>query len=121
MSRNSRRGSSLAVGYGEGAMYIGTDALALAPLTSRVSYLEDDDWVVLTSKDCTVYQGDRKVFETSPIEVTEAWTNRVKTVPVAFSLSLDKLSPGKYNCQITILNPTGQKAAFWQAPVVLVP
>ena len=69
----------------------------------------------------TLYQGDRKVFETSPIEVTEAWTNRVKTVPVAFSLSLDKLSPGKYNCQITILNPTGQKAAFWQAPVVLVP
>ena len=31
------------------------------------------------------------------------------------------LPPGKYNCQITILNPTGQKAAFWQAPVVLVP
>ena len=43
----ARRGSSLAVGYGDGEMYVGTDALALAPFTKRVSYLEDDDWVVL--------------------------------------------------------------------------
>ena len=69
----------------------------------------------------TIYQGDRKAFETTPIEITEAWTNRVKTMPIAFSLSLDKLPPGKYNCQVTILNPAGQKAAFWQAPVVVVP
>ena len=48
----ARRGSSLAIGYGEGEMYIGTDALALAPFTKRVSYLEDDDWVVLRSDDC---------------------------------------------------------------------
>ena len=69
----------------------------------------------------TLYQDDRKAFETTPIEVTEAWTNRVRTMPIAFSLSLEKLPPGKYNCQVTILNPAGQKAAFWQAPVVLVP
>jgi glucosamine--fructose-6-phosphate aminotransferase (isomerizing) len=61
MLLGARRGSSLAVGYGDGEMYIGTDALALAPFTSRVSYLEDDDWVVVTAKGCTVYQGDRKV------------------------------------------------------------
>jgi glucosamine--fructose-6-phosphate aminotransferase (isomerizing) len=53
----ARRGSSLAVGYGDGEMYVGTDALALAPFTKRVSYLEDDDWVVLTANGCTVYQG----------------------------------------------------------------
>ncbi len=46
----ARRGSSLAVGYGEGEMYVGTDALALAPFTKRVSYLEDDDWVVLKAR-----------------------------------------------------------------------
>jgi glucosamine--fructose-6-phosphate aminotransferase (isomerizing) len=57
----ARRGSSLAVGYGEDAMYIGTDALALAPFTSRVSYLEDDDWAVLTLNDATVRQGNTKV------------------------------------------------------------
>ncbi len=57
----ARRGSSLAVGYGDGEMYIGTDALALAPFTSRVSYLEDDDWVVLKADGCTIYQGMQKV------------------------------------------------------------
>ena len=53
----ARRGSSLAVGYGDGEMYIGTDALALAPFTKQVSYLEDDDWVVVRADGCTVYQG----------------------------------------------------------------
>jgi glucosamine--fructose-6-phosphate aminotransferase (isomerizing) len=57
----ARRGSSLAVGYGDGAMYVGTDALALAPFTKRVSYLEDDDWVVLRSDGCKVYQGRQEV------------------------------------------------------------
>ena len=57
----ARRGSSLAVGYGDGEMYVGTDALALAPFTKRVSYLEDDDWVVLKSDGCEVYQGTKQV------------------------------------------------------------
>jgi glucosamine--fructose-6-phosphate aminotransferase (isomerizing) len=57
----ARRGSSLAIGYGEGAMYIGTDALALAPFTKRVSYLEDDDWVVVRADGCTVYHGKTEV------------------------------------------------------------
>jgi hypothetical protein len=41
-------------------------------------------------------------------------------VALKFSLSLAKLPPGEYNCQITVLNPASQKAAFWQAPVMLV-
>ena len=57
----ARRGSSLAVGYGDGEMYIGTDALALAPFTKRVSYLEDEDWVVVRGDGCTVYQGTTEV------------------------------------------------------------
>jgi glucosamine--fructose-6-phosphate aminotransferase (isomerizing) len=59
----ARRGSSLAVGYGDGdgTMYIGTDALALAPFTKRVTYLEDDDWVVLDAKGATIFQGDKEV------------------------------------------------------------
>jgi len=39
----ARRGSPLAIGYGEGAMYVGSDALALAPLTDRIQYLEEND------------------------------------------------------------------------------
>ena len=57
----ARRGSSLAIGYGDGEMYVGTDALALAPFTKRVSYLEDDDWVVLQADGCKVYQGKTEV------------------------------------------------------------
>jgi len=43
----ARKGSPLAVGYGDGEMYLGSDALALAPLTNRICYLEEGDWVVL--------------------------------------------------------------------------
>jgi glucosamine 6-phosphate synthetase-like amidotransferase/phosphosugar isomerase protein len=43
----ARQGAPLAVGYGDGEMYLGSDALALAPFTGRVAYLEEGDWVVL--------------------------------------------------------------------------
>ena len=55
------------------------------------------------------------------LQVTEALNNRLKTMPLKFDLSLAKLPPGEYNCQVTVLDPTGQKAAFWQAPVMVVP
>jgi glucosamine--fructose-6-phosphate aminotransferase (isomerizing) len=44
----ARRGSPLAVGWGQGEMYVGSDALALAPFTRQISYLEDGDWAVVT-------------------------------------------------------------------------
>jgi glucosamine--fructose-6-phosphate aminotransferase (isomerizing) len=46
----ARRGSPLAIGYGKGEMYLGSDAIALAPFTDRISYLEEGDWAVLTQK-----------------------------------------------------------------------
>jgi hypothetical protein len=42
-------------------------------------------------------------------------------VPLRFSIPLDKLETGRYDCQVTVLEPTGQKVAFWQAPIALVP
>ncbi len=50
----ARRGSPLAIGFGEGEMYVGSDALALAPLTRKISYLEDGDWAVVTHAGATV-------------------------------------------------------------------
>jgi len=44
----ARQGSPLAIGYGDGEMYVGSDAIALAPFTDRISYLEDGDWAVIT-------------------------------------------------------------------------
>jgi glutamine---fructose-6-phosphate transaminase (isomerizing) len=51
----ARRGSPLALGIGEGEMFLGSDAIALAPLTKVIVYLEDGDWTVLTDKGYTIY------------------------------------------------------------------
>ena len=50
----ARKGSPLAIGYGDGEMYLGSDAMALAPFTDAVSYLEEGDWAVLTRKSVEV-------------------------------------------------------------------
>jgi hypothetical protein len=67
------------------------------------------------------YRGQAKAFETPPLLVSEGLNNRLKTVPLGFSIPLSKLPPGRYNCQVTVVDPAVQKAAFWQAPVMLVP
>jgi len=67
------------------------------------------------------YRAQTKVFETQPKEVADAWNNRVKTVPISFSIDLNQLPPGHYDCQVTVLNPTEQKGMFWQVPVKVVP
>jgi glucosamine--fructose-6-phosphate aminotransferase (isomerizing) len=54
----ARLGSPLVVGYGAGETYLGSDALALAPLTQRISYLEEGDWVVLRRDGVQVYDAD---------------------------------------------------------------
>lgn len=59
----ARRGSPLAVGYGDGEMFLGSDALALAPLTNRISYLEEGDWVELTRDSATVHDSSNVVVE----------------------------------------------------------
>src|SRR6266404_6178613 len=51
----ARRGSPLAIGYGDGEMFLGSDALALAPLTRRITYLEEGDWAVVTSHAVTIF------------------------------------------------------------------
>ena len=51
----ARQGPPLAVGYGDGAMYLGSDAIALSPFTDDVAYLEDGDWAVLTRDTVTIY------------------------------------------------------------------
>jgi glucosamine--fructose-6-phosphate aminotransferase (isomerizing) len=50
----ARHGAPLAIGYGEGEMFLGSDALALAPFTDLVTYLEDGDWAVLTREGATI-------------------------------------------------------------------
>ncbi|EJU10299.1 glucosamine--fructose-6-phosphate aminotransferase, partial [Sphingomonas sp. LH128] len=54
----ARLGSPLVVGYGDGETYLGSDALALAPLTQKITYLEEGDWVVITREGATIYDAD---------------------------------------------------------------
>jgi glucosamine--fructose-6-phosphate aminotransferase (isomerizing) len=56
----ARKGSPLAVGYGDGEMYLGSDAIALAPFTDTISYLEDGDWAVLNRKGAQVHDQSGK-------------------------------------------------------------
>ena len=69
----------------------------------------------------TFYRGLQKEFETTPLQVVDGLDPKSKALPLRFSLALSKLPPGEYTCQVTVLDPTGQKAAFWQAPVMLIP
>ncbi len=59
----ARRGSPLAIGYGDGEMFLGSDALALAPLTRRITYLEEGDWAVITSSKVTIFNADNQEVE----------------------------------------------------------
>jgi glutamine---fructose-6-phosphate transaminase (isomerizing) len=64
----ARKGSPLAIGYGDGEMYLGSDAIALAPLTDDISYLDDDDWVVLTRKGAEVRDAKGDVVQRGVIK-----------------------------------------------------
>ncbi len=59
----ARKGSPLAVGYGDGEMYLGSDAIALAPFTDNISYLEDGDWVVLSRTGCEIHDEQGAVVQ----------------------------------------------------------
>lgn len=59
----ARRGSPLAIGYGEGEMFLGSDALALAPLTSRISYLEEGDWAEVTPSGAVIHDASGRIVE----------------------------------------------------------
>jgi glucosamine--fructose-6-phosphate aminotransferase (isomerizing) len=57
----ARRGSPLAIGYGEGEMFVGSDALALAPLTKRICYLDEGDWAVITREGAEIFDEDNNL------------------------------------------------------------
>ncbi len=109
------------------------EGMKLIPSVTRVFTQSQDMYVYLQAYQQGVetahpliafvsfYRGQTKAFETPPMQVTESLTNRLKTMPLKFSFSMQKLPPGEYLCQVTVIDPAGEKAAFWQAPVMLVP
>jgi VWFA-related protein len=67
------------------------------------------------------YQNGTKVMETQPMEVSPNPNTRLQIAPMNFTVDLSTLTPGKYDCQVTVLDPTGQKSAYWQAGIMVVP
>ena len=67
------------------------------------------------------YRGDVKVYEAPPIAVTDGIDPRSKAVPVRLTVALEKLAAGRYDCQVSVLDPLEQKVAFWRGPLVVVP
>jgi glutamine---fructose-6-phosphate transaminase (isomerizing) len=68
----ARNGPPLAIGYGEGEMYLGSDAIALGPFTDTISYLEDGDWVVLTRSSAVIYDKTNAIVHRDAIKHTAA-------------------------------------------------
>jgi len=66
----ARRGSPLAIGYGDGEMYLGSDAIALAPFTDWISYLEDGDWAVMTHKSVEIHDEEGRTVERPVLKST---------------------------------------------------
>ena len=67
----ARRGSPLVVGYGDGETYLGSDALALAPLTQQISYLEEGDWVVINRDGAQVFDEENQAAD-RPVQTSGA-------------------------------------------------
>ncbi len=64
----ARKGSPLAVGFGQGSMFVGSDAIALAPFTNLVSYLEDGDWVIVTRESAEIHDAGGAVVHREVIK-----------------------------------------------------
>jgi hypothetical protein len=68
----------------------------------------------------TLYRDGLKTFETRPVEATTGLERTSKPVPIRFAIPVDQVPPGKYDCQITVIDPLSGKAGFWSAPIAIV-
>ncbi len=66
----ARKGSPLAVGHGDGEMYLGSDAIALAPFTDTVTYLDDGDWAVMSHKGVEIRNAKGAIVERVTVKTT---------------------------------------------------
>ena len=109
------------------------DGLKLVPSVTRVFSKAQDMHVFLQAYEhdattmqplvafVTLYRGAVKAFETPPLRVTEGLEGRANAVPLRFSVPLGNVPTGRYDCEVTVLDPDGQKVTSWRAPVQVVP
>ena len=66
------------------------------------------------------YRDGSKAFETVPVAVRGSMMNRLRTTPLRFSVPLASFAPGEYTCQVSVIDPSSQKAAFWRGAVAVI-
>jgi VWFA-related protein len=102
-----------------------TDGFKLMPSVTRVFQRDQDLFVFLQAYEAsrplvafvTFFRGDVKSFETVPLVVVANANDASR--PLRFNVPLERFSPGLYECQVSVLDPQGQKVAFWRAPIVI--
>jgi VWFA-related protein len=69
----------------------------------------------------SLYSGSAEVLKTPPVAVEPNAGTRLGVVPLSFDLGINRLPPGEYQCQVTVLDPLASKATFWRAPIAITP
>jgi len=67
----------------------------------------------------SIYRDGAKILETDPAAVTDGWNAASGAVPIRLTVPLRTLKPGRYDCQVTVLDPDGGRAAFWRAAIAI--
>jgi hypothetical protein len=109
------------------------NGLKLIPSVTRVFsksrdlyvYLQAYEREALTTQPLAVFatfsREGEDAIELPSFVVRDGLDAKSKAVPIKLTVPLGQLNPGEYFCQLSVLDPSGQKAAFWQAPVKIVP
>jgi hypothetical protein len=63
----------------------------------------------------------RSIIGAAPLAVVEGLDPKTKAVPLQITVPLDAFAPGRYECQVSVLDPAGAKATFRRAPMVIIP
>jgi hypothetical protein len=109
----------------DGAKLIPSVTRVFSARSNMYVYLEAYEPGATTAQPLVAYvsffRNQVKIMETPLVEVTEGRDPKSQMLPIKLSFPLAKLKPGEYDCEVTILDPTTQKTAFWQAPVMLIP
>ena len=92
--------------------------VASEPTTARATAAKPESQPLFAF--VTLYSGGNKVFETPPTAIVPNAASRLGTMPLTFSLGVNGLPAGQYDCQVTVLDPATSKTNFWRAPIMLV-
>jgi len=93
--------------YAAGPATTTADAATPKPASSLIAFV-------------SLYKNGKKAFESAPLAAMPEAGSRLGVTPFSFHLGLGELTPGRYDCQISVLDPAGHRVAFWINPIILV-